>query len=199
MFVGERDFLPVRPPGVGNGGQASAARCIADPGGDDAPWEDEHAGLFVQLPDGTLFEALARLETAGRRLPGARGTQEQEHASVLPDRENAGDEIRLQGKPATTVSILPTTRPVYGSRERLAYVGPFANRLVYEAIRRGNQASTSRRLEKWRIGPVSGNSRPICCVIASVRTSASAGWSGHNRWWTSPRRTTPPLSALYRQ
>src|SRR5215216_1364498 len=47
---------------------------------------------------------------------------------VLPDRENAGDEIRLQSTPAAEVSILPTTRQVYGPQ------GRFANRTTYEAI-----------------------------------------------------------------
>src|SRR5919107_2004294 len=73
MLVGEADLVVARPSGVGYGGQASAARGVTDPGGDDAPRGDEHAGLLVQLAYGPLFQALSRLEASGRRLPGARG------------------------------------------------------------------------------------------------------------------------------
>jgi hypothetical protein len=62
------------------------------------------------------------------------------------------------------MSILPTTPPVYVPREWFAPKGGcrggFRIRPVYEAIRRGSQASTSRRLEKWRMGTVSGSVRP---------------------------------------
>jgi hypothetical protein len=46
---------------------------------------------------------------------------------------------------------------------------------LHGAIRRGSQASTSRRLEKCRIGVLFGSATPICCVIAKVPISASAG------------------------
>jgi hypothetical protein len=112
MLLGEGNLSPAGPSGVGYGGQASATRRITHPGGDDPSRGDEHAGLLVQLAYGPLFQALARLETPGRRFPGARGTQEQEHASIVANGQNTGDQIRLQSKPAREISILPTIRLV---------------------------------------------------------------------------------------
>src|SRR5829696_2864749 len=112
MLVGEDDLSPAGPSGVGYGGEAPAARRVTHPGGDDASRGDDHAGLLVQLACGALFQALARLETAGRRFPGARGTQEQEHASVVADGQDAGNHIRLQSMPAREMSMPPNIRLV---------------------------------------------------------------------------------------
>src|ERR671910_3019520 len=101
MLLGETDPCSLDLSGVGDGGQPSTARCLADPGGDDALGRDQHAGLFVELADGTLLEALSRLQAPGRRLPRTRGTLEQEHASVLPDGQQTGDEISPQGTPVS--------------------------------------------------------------------------------------------------
>jgi hypothetical protein len=70
VLVGEPHLSLDRPSGKGNGGQQTTARCLADPGGEDAPWGDEEAGLLVELADGTLLEVLALLKTSRRRLPG---------------------------------------------------------------------------------------------------------------------------------
>ncbi len=85
MFIGETNPFSVSPSCVGDGGQTSAARRLADPGGDDALGRGQNAGLLVELADGPLLEALARLETSGRRFPGTRWALEQEHAAILPD------------------------------------------------------------------------------------------------------------------
>jgi hypothetical protein len=85
MLLGETDLCSFSPSRVGYGGQTSTARRLADPGGDDALGSYQDAGLFVELADGPFLEALARLETSGRRLPGARWALKQEHAAVLPD------------------------------------------------------------------------------------------------------------------
>src|SRR5215211_2590265 len=96
MFIGETDLFSISPSCVGNGGQTSTARRLADPGGDDALGRGQDAGLFVELADGPLLEALARLETSGRWLPGTRRPLQQEHAAILLDVWQAGHEIRLQ-------------------------------------------------------------------------------------------------------
>jgi hypothetical protein len=85
MLFGETDLCSIGLSGVGDGGQTSTARRLADPGGDDALGRDQDAGLFVELADGPFLEALARLKTSGGRLPGTGGALEQEHAAVFPD------------------------------------------------------------------------------------------------------------------
>jgi hypothetical protein len=85
MLFGETDLRSISLSGVGDGGQTSTARRLADPGGDDALGRDQDAGLFVELADGPFLETLARLKTSCGRLPGTGGTLEQEHAAVFPD------------------------------------------------------------------------------------------------------------------
>src|ERR687886_3109141 len=100
MLVGETHLFSMGQSRVGDGGQASTARRLADPGGDDAPGRGQDAGLLEELADGPLFEALPWLEASGRWFPGARRALEQEHTAVLRYGQEAGDEIRLQGVPA---------------------------------------------------------------------------------------------------
>ena len=165
MLLGEADPCSITLSRVGDGGQTSTARRLADPGGDDALGRDQHTGLFVELADGPYFEALARLKTSGRRLPGTSRALEQEHAAVFPDGQESRDEIRLQGTPTAKMSVPPTTHQVYGPRRPHA-VGaglkpvPVRTRPktrtacttqtapAYEPIFRGSHARTSRRLEK---------------------------------------------------
>src|SRR5215217_6177735 len=123
MLLGETNLSSIGPSCVGDGGQTSAARRLTNPGGDDALRRGKDASLFVELADGSLLEALAWLETSGRRLPSTRRALEQEHTAVLPDRQEAGDEIRLQSVPVAKISVLLCTRQVYGPQ------GRFANRL----------------------------------------------------------------------
>src|SRR5919112_6320110 len=120
MLLGETNLCSIGLSGVGDGGQTSTARRFADPGGDDALGRDQDAGLFVELADGPFFEALARLKTSGRRLPGARWALEQEHAAILPDGQKAGDEIRLQSVLVVKISRPLCIRQVYGPRRRFA-------------------------------------------------------------------------------
>src|SRR5215204_6031892 len=114
MLLGETDLCSIGPSRVGDGGQTSTARRLADPGGDDTLGGGQDAGLFIELANGPFLEALAWLETSGRWLPGARWTLKQEHAAVLPDGQEAGDEIRLHRAPLAKISGLPSIRQVYG-------------------------------------------------------------------------------------
>jgi hypothetical protein len=61
MLLGETNLCSIGLSGVGDGGQTSTARRLADPGGDDKLGRDQDAGLFVELADCPLLEALARL------------------------------------------------------------------------------------------------------------------------------------------
>src|ERR687893_500193 len=127
---------------------------------------------------------------APQRLPRPGRALEQQHAAVLPDGQKAGDEIRLHHR--STLKT-PPARMFSGSRTRGVYDGSLG---LYETIRRGGHASTSRRSEKCKIGSVSDSVTPICSVIASVSTSACAGRRDQRWWWMSPRRTFPFPSAV---
>src|SRR3712207_327873 len=112
VLVGEMHPLVSRPANVGNGCQEAAARRLPYPGGEYAPGNDEEARLLVELAHGPVLEALAGIQTTGRRLPGAGRALEQEHAAVLPHGEDAGDEIRLQVTPGARFVRAALTRRV---------------------------------------------------------------------------------------
>ncbi len=81
-------------------------------------------------------------------------------------------------RPSGTSWILTAATSSLEIAERMevyAYGKHYGTPNLHEAIRRGSQASTSRRLEKCRIGALSGSATLICCVIARVSISASAG------------------------
>ena len=92
--------------------EEAAAGPNPDPGGQRTLRGDEEASLLVDLADGAPLEALAGGEATRGRLPGAGGSLEQEHPSVRTDRQDAGDEIRLQTTPGVTLLSLDFMRRV---------------------------------------------------------------------------------------
>ncbi len=86
-------------------------RYVTDPAARALSWGMRREFFAVPFEPNPAHHALARLEAAGRRLPGAGGTLEQEQASVVADGQDAGDQIRPQSEPTKEMSI-PTTRPV---------------------------------------------------------------------------------------
>src|SRR5215207_409048 len=209
VLVREVHLHVARAGDVGHGSEEVAARRLPDPGGEDALGRDEEACLLVELAHGPILEALAAAQTTGRRLPGAGRALEEQHAAVLPDGQDARDEVRLQHAPCAKTTRSNITRRVYldhhpgnercsqavdsrSSASRVARTTtkqrPFDSFPRYHGvIRRGGHASTSRRLEKWRRGSVSGNATPICSVIASDSISSSARRRSQGWWWMSPR------------